>query len=261
MKIHPSALIGKEVQLGEKVEVGPFTVIEGRVTIGEGTKIGARVSIKGRTRIGKNCKIYDGAVIGEEPQHLKYEGEDSEVIIGDRVIIREFVTVHRGTKLDKMKTVVGDDCMLMAYCHVAHDCVLGKGVIMASYSGLSGHCEVGEYAFIGGLSGVHQWVRIGPYAMIGGTSGVVLDVPPFTLAAGPRAELYGINVKGLERRGFTRDRIEKIKRAYKILFKSGLLLKEAIGKLEKHFEGDPDIKMIIDFLQSSKRGIARDAKE
>ncbi len=261
MKIHPTAIIGSEVILEEGVEVGPFTVIEGEVKIGRGTKIGARVSIRGRTTVGEECRIFDGAVIGEEPQHLKYEGEESEVIIGNRVVIREFVTVHRGTKIDRMKTVISDECMLMAYCHVAHDCILGRGVIMASYSGLSGHCDVGEYAFIGGLSGVHQWTRVGAYAMVGGASGVTLDIPPFTMAAGSRAELYGINVKGLERRGFSKERIEKLKRAYKILFKEKILLKDAISKLEKHFEGDEDINLIIDFINSSKRGIARDARE
>jgi len=260
MKIHPSAIVGQEVTLEEGVEIGPFTVIEGKVRIGKNTKIGARVSIRGTTRIGENCRIYDGAVLGEEPQHLKYEGEESEVIVGNNVIIREYVTIHRGTKLDKMKTVIGDECMLMTYCHVAHDCILGKGVIMASYSGLSGHVEVGDYAFIGGLAGVHQWTRVGSYAMVGGMSGVTRDIPPFTLAAGPHAELYGINIKGLERRGFTRERIEAIKKAYKIVFRSGLLLREAIERLKKHFEGNEDIDTLIAFLESSKRGIARDAK-
>ncbi len=260
MKIHPSAIIGKEVFLDEGVEVGPFSIIEGRVRIGKNTKVGARVTIKGNTTIGENCRIYEGAVLGEEPQHLRYEGEESEVIIGDNVIIREYVTVHRGTKLDKMKTVIGNDCMLMTYCHVAHDCILGRGVIMASYSGLSGHVEVGDYAFIGGLAGVHQWTRVGAFAMVGGMSGVTRDIPPFTLASGPHAELYGINVKGLERRGFTRERIEQIKRAYRILFKSGLLIREAIEKLRKHFEGNSDIEELISFIESSKRGIARDAR-
>ncbi len=260
MKIHPSAIVGKEAIIEDGVEIGPFTVIEGKVRIGKNTRIGARVTIKGTTTIGENCRIFDGAVIGEEPQHLRYEGEESEVIIGNDVIIREYVTIHRGTKLDKMKTVVGDQCMLMTYCHVAHDCVLGKGVIMASYAGLSGHVEVGDFAFIGGLAGAHQWARVGAYAMIGGMTGVTRDVPPFTLAFGPHAELYGINVKGLERRGFSRERIDAIKKAYRILFKSDLLLKDAIERLRKYFEGNEDIELMITFIESSKRGIARDAR-
>lgn len=261
MKIHPTAIVGKEVILEEGVEIGPFTTIEGEVRIGKNTKVGARVSIKGRTTIGENCRIYDGAIIGEDPQHLKYQGEDSEVIIGNRVILREYVTIHKGTAIDRMKTIIGDDCMLMAYCHVAHDCVVGKGVIMASYSGLSGHVEVGDYAFIGGLSGVHQWARVGSYAMVGGMTGVGLDIPPFTLASGQHAKLHGINTKGLERRGFSKERIERIKKAYRILFKSDLLLKDAVAKLQKLFEEDEDIKMMIEFLEGTRRGIARHAKD
>ncbi len=259
MRIHPTSIIGGDVKVADDVEIGAFCVIEGDVEIGRGTRIGNRVTIRGKVRIGENCRIYDGAVIGEDPQHLKYEGEESEVIIGKNVIIREYVTIHRGTKIDKMKTVIGDDCMLMAYAHVAHDCVVGRGVIMANCATLGGHVEVGDYAFIGGLSAVHQWARIGSYAMVGGLTGVSLDIPPFTRASGQHALLYGINTVGLQRRGFSKERISVIKKAYRILFRSGLLKKNAIEKLRKEFEGNPDIEMLIKFVETTKRGVAKDA--
>lgn len=259
MKVHPTAIIGDEVKLGRDVEVGAFCVIEGKVEIGDRTKIGNRVTIKGKTKIGENCRIYDGAVIGEEPQHLRYEGEESEVIVGNNVLIREYVTIHRGTKIDKMKTIIGDDVMLMAYSHVAHDCVVGRGVIMANCATLGGHVEVGEYSFIGGLSAVHQWARIGPYSMVGGLTGVSLDIPPFTRASGQHAQLYGVNTLGLQRRGFSSERIAVIKRAYRILFRSNLLKKEAIDILKKEFKDNEDVELLINFIESSKRGVARDA--
>lgn len=259
MRIHPTSIVGEGVRLGEGVEIGPFCLLEGDIEIGRGTKIGSRVTIKGRVRIGENCRIYDGAVIGEEPQHLRYEGEESEVIIGNGVIIREYVTIHRGTKLDKMRTTIGDGCLLMAYSHVAHDCVVGNGVIMANCATLGGHVEVGDYAFIGGLSAVHQWARVGAYAMVGGLSGVSLDIPPFTRASGQHALLYGVNTVGLQRRGFSKERVSIIKKAYRILFRSELLKKDAIERLRKEFEGNEDVETLVRFIETSKRGVARDA--
>ncbi|MDW8066045.1 MAG: acyl-ACP--UDP-N-acetylglucosamine O-acyltransferase [Aquificaceae bacterium] len=258
-KIHPTAVITGDLELGEDVEIGPYTVISGKIKIGKGTKIGARVSIRGTVSIGENCKIYDGAIIGEEPQHLKYSGEESQVIIGNRVIIREYATIHRGTAIGSMKTLVEDDVMLMAYSHVAHDCTVKRGVIMANCATLGGHVEVGEYAFIGGLSAVHQWARVGAYAMVGGLSGVSLDVPPYTIASGQHARLYGINTVGLERRGFSPQTIKILKRAYKILFRSGMLRVQAIEMLLKEYIDVEEVKKLVEFIQTSKRGVARDA--
>ncbi|MCS7278292.1 MAG: acyl-ACP--UDP-N-acetylglucosamine O-acyltransferase [Aquificaceae bacterium] len=258
-KIHPTAVITGDLELGEDVEIGPYTVISGKIKIGKGTKIGARVSIRGTVSIGENCKIYDGAIIGEEPQHLKYSGEESQVIIGNRVIIREYATIHRGTAIGSMKTLVEDDVMLMAYSHVAHDCTVKRGVIMANCATLGGHVEVGEYAFIGGLSAVHQWARVGAYAMVGGLSGVSLDVPPYTIASGQHARLYGINTVGLERRGFSPQTIKILKRAYKILFRSGMLRVQAIEMLLKEYIDVEEVKKLVEFVQTSKRGVARDA--
>ncbi|MCX8060339.1 MAG: acyl-ACP--UDP-N-acetylglucosamine O-acyltransferase, partial [Aquificaceae bacterium] len=237
----------------------PYTVIEGRVRIGAGTRVGARVSIRGRVSIGQNCKIYDGAVIGEEPQHLKYAGEESEVLIGDRVVIREYATVHRGTALGKMKTVIEEDVMLMAYAHVAHDCVVKKGAILANCATLGGHSEVGEYAFLGGLSAVHQWARVGAYSMVGGLSGVSLDIPPYTRAAGHHAHLYGINTVGLERRGFSKEVLNVLKKAYRLLFRSGLLKEEAIKVLLEEYGCYREVVTLTEFIRSSKRGVSRDA--
>ena len=258
-RVHPTAIIKGEVELGEEVEIGPYTIIEGKVIIGDGKKIGARVSIKGKVSIGANCKIHDGAVLGDEPQHLKYAGEESEVIVGNNVIIREYVTIHRGTALDKMKTVIEDGVMLMAYAHVAHDCIVRKGVIMANCATLGGHVEVGEYAFIGGLSAVHQWARVGAYAMVGGLSGVSLDIPPYTRASGQHAHLYGINTIGLERKGFSKETITVLKKAYRILFRSGMLREEAISVLLREYGDYEEIRNLVEFIRTSKRGVARDA--
>ncbi|MEJ5338734.1 MAG: acyl-ACP--UDP-N-acetylglucosamine O-acyltransferase [Aquificaceae bacterium] len=258
-KVHSTAIVKGEVELGADVEVGPYTIIEGKIIIGEGTRIGARVSIRGKVSIGSGCRIYDGAIIGEEPQHLRYAGEESEVVVGNNVIIREYATIHRGTAIDKMKTLIEDDVMLMAYAHVAHDCIVRRGVIMANCATLGGHAEVGEYAFIGGLSAVHQWARVGAYAMVGGLSGVSLDVPPFTRASGQHAHLYGINTVGLERRGFPKDVITALKRAYRILFRSGMLKGEAVELILKEYGEYEEVRRLAEFIRTSKRGTARDA--
>ncbi|WP_448588261.1 acyl-ACP--UDP-N-acetylglucosamine O-acyltransferase [Thermocrinis sp.] len=257
--VHPTAILSGEIELEEGVQIGPYSVLEGNIIIGKETKIGARVSIKGEVRIGNQCRIYDGAVIGEEPQHLRYAGEKTKVVIGDRVIIREYVTIHRGTPFGIGMTVIKDDVMLMAYSHVAHDCVVNKSAILANCATLGGHVEVGEYAFIGGLSAVHQWARVGDYAMVGGVSGVSLDVPPYTRASGQHALLYGINTVGLERRGFPKEKINLLKRVYRILFRSNLLKKEAVEILLREYSEHQEVLKLVEFIQSSKRGIARDA--
>lgn len=259
MKVHPTAVLEGNVELEEDVEIGPYTVLIGEIKIGKGTKIGARVTIKGKVTIGSHCRIYDGAIIGEEPQHLRYGGEPTEVIVGNNVIIREYVTIHRGTAIGIGKTIVEDDVLLMAYSHVAHDCIVRKGVIMANCATLGGHVEVGEYAFIGGLSAVHQWARVGAYAMVGGLSGVSLDIPPYTRASGQHALLYGVNTVGLERRGFTKEQIAIIKKAYRILFRSGMLKKDAIQLLLSEYGHHQEVRKLIEFLQTTKRGVARSA--
>lgn len=261
MKVHSSVLIEGEVEIPEDVEIGAYTVIQGNVKIGKGTKIGNRVTIKGNVTIGENCKIFDGAVIGEAPQHLKYEGEETSVEIGNNVIIREYVTIHRGTKLDKGKTVVGDNVMLMAYSHVAHDCVVGNNVIMANCATLGGHVVVGDYAFIGGLSAVHQWARVGEHAMVGGLTGVSLDIPPYTVASGQHAKLYGINLIGLRRRGFPEEVIKAISKAYRIIFRSPLPRQKALEIVLQELGQYEEVRKMVEFIKSSKRGVARHHKD
>ena len=268
MRVHKTSIIGEGVKLGENVSVGAFSVLEGDIEIGEGTVIGNRVSIKGRVKIGKNCKIYDGAVIGEEPQHLAYKGEDTQVVIGDNVIIREYVTVHRGTALDKGKTIIGNNCMLMAYSHVAHDCVLGDNVIMANCATLAGHVEIGNNVFMGGLSAVQQKTRVGSYVMIGGLTGVNKHVPPFTKAAGNHVQLYGINTIGLGRAGFSKEEIGILKRAYAILFKRSNTLEEGIREIkDSPLAANKWVMELVEFIErirsnkGDKIGIASDGKK
>jgi len=258
-KIHPTAILMGEIELEEEVEIGPYSILEGRIKVGRGTKIGARVSIRGNVEIGRECKIYDGAIIGEEPQHLKYAGEETKVSIGDRVIVREYATIHRGTPFGTGITIIESDVMLMAYAHVAHDCIVRRYAILANCATLGGHVEVGEYAFIGGLSAVHQWARVGDHAMVGGVSGVSLDIPPFTRASGQHAVLYGINTIGLERRGFSKETISVLKRVYRILFRSNLLKSEAIEKVLEEYSGYREVLKLVEFIKGSKRGVARDA--
>ncbi len=259
-KIHSTSIVSKEAEIAEDVEIGPFTVIEGKVKIGKGTKVGSRVTIKGNTTIGEGCRIYDGAIIGEEPQHLRYKGEETEVIIGNRVIVREYVTIHRGTAIGIEKTVVEDEVMLMAYSHVAHDCIVRKGVIMANCSALAGHVEVGEYTFIGGLSAVQQWRKIGRFCMIGGLTGVTKDIPPFTIASGQHAKLYGINIKGLKNRGFDEKVISALKHAYIELFKKENPLKESIQKVREEFGNIKEVEEFLEFIEKSEQGVPKDAK-
>lgn len=255
-----TSIVSSKANVGLNVEIGEFCIIEDGVTIGNNVKIKNRVLIRTGTILKDNVKIYDGAIIGEEPQHLKDNGEGSIVEVGENTIIREYVTIHKGTTFDKKKTIIGSNVLLMAYSHVAHDCVVKDGVIMANCATLGGHVEVGEYAFIGGLSAAHQHTKIGAYAMVGGLSGVSLDIPPFTRGAGPHAKLYGINTIGLQRRGFSKEDIDIIRHAYKILFRSNKLRKDAIEEILNLYQDNKYAMMLVDFIKSSERGIAREEK-
>ncbi|MFP3294436.1 MAG: acyl-ACP--UDP-N-acetylglucosamine O-acyltransferase [Hydrogenobaculum sp.] len=255
-----TSIISPKAEIGLNVEIGEFCIIEDDVKIGNNVKIKNKVLIRKGTIIKDNVKIYDGAIIGEDPQHLKDNGEGSIVEIGENTIIREYVTIHRGTTFDKKKTTIGANVFLMAYTHVAHDCVVKDGVIMANCATLGGHVEVGEYAFIGGLSAAHQHTKIGAYAMVGGLSGVSLDIPPFVKAAGPHAKLFGINTIGLERRGFSKEDIEIIKHVYKIIFRSQKLKKDAIEEVLSLYKDNKYALMFVDFIKNSKRGVAREER-
>lgn len=249
--VHPGA------EIGEGVKIGPYSVIGEQVKIGDGTVIESHVVLEGWTEIGKGCRIYPFSSIGTPPQDITYAGEKTMVKVGDQNIIREYTTIHRGTKKGGGETVVGSHNYIMAYVHIAHDCHVGSHIIMANAATLGGHIRVEDHAVIGGLTGIHQFVRIGMYAMVGACSAVSLDVPPFVSAVGNRATLYGLNLVGLKRQGFSRERIGNIKKAYNILFRSKLSLKEAIAKIEDEISDSEDVKRMIEFINGTKRGICR----
>ena len=236
------------------MEIGAYTVIEADVKVGENCWIGNHVNLRSGARVGKRCKIYHSAVIGEIPQDLKFEGEESTAILGDDVIIREFVTVNRGTKA-LGKTTVGNKSYLMAYVHVAHDCTIGKNVIMANAINMGGHVEIGDWAILGGGVLVHQFTKIGVHVMIGGGYRAVQDVPPYIMAAGEPLKFSGINAIGLRRRGFSGDTRMKIKEAYRLLFRSGINSDEALKTMADSFPSSPEIQEIISFVQKSERGL------
>jgi len=256
--IHPAALIDPKAEISEGVEIGPYSVIEKDVSVGEGTRIGPHVVIREGTQIGKGCQIFQFASIGEAPQFLGYKGEKTSLQIGNHNVIREFATLHRGTVKGGGRTVIGNDNFFMAYSHVAHDCQIGNQVVMANGATLGGHILIEDHAIIGGLAAVHQFCRIGAHAILSGLTGVSQDVPPYMLAAGSRAKLYGLNTVGLKRHQFSEQTIRALKKAYRIIFRSGLTLEKAVKAVE---EDDisliPEVRHLLDFIQHSKRGISR----
>jgi len=256
--IHPTAIIDPEAEIGEGVDIGPYSVIEKGVSIDEGTKIGPHVVIREGTQIGKGCQIFQFASIGEAPQFLGYKGEKTFLQIGDQNIIREFVTLHRGTVKGGGKTVIGNESFFMAYSHVAHDCQIGNQVILANGATLAGHILIEDYATVGGLAAIHQYCRVGTHAFIGGVSGVLLDIPPYTKAQGDRAKLFGLNTIGLKRAKFSEETLKALKKAYRIIFRSSLTLEKAIKRLgEDEISQTPEVQHLLDFIQHSKRGITR----
>ncbi|TLY13084.1 MAG: acyl-ACP--UDP-N-acetylglucosamine O-acyltransferase [Nitrospirae bacterium] len=258
MEIHPTAVIHPGAELAQDVVIGPFSVVGEHVKIGRGTRLVSHVYVEGWTEIGERCQIYPYASIGTPPQHLQYKGEPTRVVIGHDNILREYVTVNRGTVPGGGVTTIGHHNFLMAYVHVAHDCYLGNHLIMANAATLAGHITIGDYAIIGGLVGIHQYVRVGAYVMIGGCSAVGRDVPPFMRAAGGyRAQLYGVNSIGLKRQGFSNERIAVLKRAYEMLFRSGHRMAEAIKRARDEFRDHADVMELIASLDGSKRGICR----
>jgi UDP-N-acetylglucosamine acyltransferase len=252
----PLAYVNPQAKVAKNVVIEPFVTIDKNVVIGEGTWIGPNVTIMEGARIGKNCKIYPGAVISAPPQDLKYNGEETTVIIGDNTTIREFVTINRGTKAN-METVVGSNCLLMAYVHVAHDCVIGNNCILANAATLAGHINIDDWAIIGGLSAVHQFVNIGAHTMISGGSLVRKDVPPFTKSAREPLSYVGINSIGLRRRGFTSEKIKDIQDIYRIIFLKGLNTSQAIDMIEAEISATPERDEILSFISRSSRGIMK----
>ncbi|HDQ41009.1 MAG TPA: acyl-ACP--UDP-N-acetylglucosamine O-acyltransferase [Desulfonatronum sp.] len=256
--IHATALVDPGAQLGQDVVVGPFCVIEADVVIGDKTRVDAQARIHSHTRIGADCHVHSFAFVGGDPQHLKYQGEPTLLEIGDRNIIREFTTLHRGTVDGGGVTSVGSDCLLMAYTHIAHDCLVGDHVIMANAATLGGHVQVGSKVVLGGLCAVHQFVRIGDYAFIGGKAGISLDIPPYMIATGTPAKLYGPNMIGLKRQGFSQQALAEIEKAYKIIWRSGKKRQEAIAEVAQSYQDSVEVAFLLNFLQNSTRGVSTD---
>ncbi len=255
--IHATAIISKEARLARDVRVGPYSVVGAGVEIAAGCSLGSHVTVGGPTSIGENNSIFQFASIGAPPQDLKYAGEDTRLEIGTGNTIREFATLNRGTVGGGGTTRVGDNCLLMAYSHVAHDCTLGDGVVMANAATLAGHVTIEDYGIVGGLAAIHQHVRIGSSAILGGGAMATLDVPPFCMAAGDRARLQGLNVVGLRRRGLSEDSIRKLRKAYRTLFQSSLRLSDAVAELVHDRSSSPEVGQLLDFVESSERGICR----
>ena len=257
-EIHPTAILNPKAEIDEGVVIGPFCIIGEGVRIKRGTKLISSVVIEGDTEIGENCIIYPFTSIGLPPQDLKYKGEKTGVKIGNDNIIREYGTVHRASIGGDGITTIGDKNFLMAYVHIAHDCKIGSHIILANAATLAGHVVVEDYAIISGLTAIHQFTRIGAYAMVGGFSGVGQDVPPYTIASGARAKLFGLNTIGLKRHGFSDAKINHLKKAYKILFREKRTLKDAIKKIQEDLSCTDEIKHLIDFIQQKNaRGICR----
>ncbi len=252
----PLAYVHPQAKVAKNVVIEPFVNIEKNVEIGESTWIGSNVTIMEGARIGKNCRIFPGAVIAATPQDLKYEGEETTVRIGNNTTIREFVTIHRGTKAN-IETVIGDNCLLMAYVHVAHDCVIGNSVILANAATLAGHITIDDYAIVNGLAAVQQFIRIGAHCYISGGAMVRKDVPPFSKAAREPLSYVGINSIGLRRRGFTNDRINAIQDIYRYIYLKGYNVSQAVSIIEADFPATPDRDEILTFIQKSTSGIMK----
>ncbi|MCK4404767.1 MAG: acyl-ACP--UDP-N-acetylglucosamine O-acyltransferase [candidate division Zixibacteria bacterium] len=256
MDIHPTAIIHKDVKLADDVCVGPFSIINEGAEIGGGTEIGSHVLIDSGTIIGRNCKIHHGAVLGTLPQDLKFQGEKTFVTVGDDTVIREYATINRGTEY-RGKSVVGKDCFIMAYAHIAHDCLLGDHVILANSVNLAGHIEIGDFAIIGGVVPVHQFVKIGAHSIVGGGFRVQKDVCPYALVAGYPLKTTGLNRIGLQRRGFSEKTMQILEKTFRVLFKSKLNTSQAIERIKTEVELVPEVQTILDFIVKSERGIIK----
>lgn len=256
-KIHETALVDSRAELGSDVEIGAYSIIGPKVRVGKGTRIKSHVVIEGNTTLGEGNAIFQFASVGSAPQDLKYKGEDSQLVIGNHNIIREFVSLNPGTMGGGMVTRIGDRNLLMMYCHIAHDCLLGSHNIIANGATLGGHVVIEDYIIVGGLVGIHQFVRVGTGAILGAGSMVSKDIPPYCNATGDRAELRGLNLEGLKRRGFGKEKIAILKKSYRIIFQSGLRTKDALREVRRKFPESPEAEQMAGFIERSQRGICR----
>lgn len=257
MAIHPTAVVEPGAKVDPSCEVGPYAVVGPDVVLGPGNVLFAHAIVKGHTTLGAGNRVFSHAVLGEIPQDLKYGGEPTRLVVGDRNTFRECATVNLGTAGGGGVTTIGDGCLFMAYSHVGHDCTIGDGAIIANSVALAGHIVLEDHVHISGLAAAHQFTRIGRLAFVSGLTGVAMDVPPYCTVAGSRAELAGLNAVGMQRAGMTEDQVGRVKQAYKILFRSNLGLAEAMAQLERELGGHPEIAHFIRFLKGSQRGITR----
>ncbi|MBI9089138.1 MAG: acyl-ACP--UDP-N-acetylglucosamine O-acyltransferase [Desulfobacterium sp.] len=255
--IHPTAIIDPGAEIDSNVTIGPYAIVKNDVRIGAGTEIGPHATIDEYVTIGPDCRIFQYASVGGAPQDLKYHGEKTYLNIGRATIIREFVTINRGTEFGGGYTEVGEENYLMAYTHIAHDCKTGNRVILANNSTLAGHIEVGDNVTVGGLVAIHQFVKIGDFAYIGGKSAVTKDIPPYVIAAGDRATLHGLNNVGLKRNQFPKSTLQELKKAYRIVFRIGLTVKQAAERVRAEVDQIPEVINFMTFIQESNRGVTR----
>lgn len=255
--IHPTAIIDPSARIDKNVTIGPYSIVSSDVVIGAGTTIGPHTTIDKYVTIGENCQIFQYASIGAAPQDLKFHGEKTNLVIGSNTIIREFVTINRGTEFGGGITEVGEENYLMAYTHIAHDCKTGKRVILANNSTLAGHIILGDNVTVGGLVAIHQFVQVGDFAYIGGKSAVTKDIPPYVIAAGDRATLHGLNNVGLKRNNFSDTTLKELKKTYRIFFRIGLTVKQASERVKAEVDQTPEVLNFINFIVQSNRGITR----
>lgn len=254
--IHPTAIVSPKAELGDNISIGPFSIVEDDVKIGDNCEIKSSALLADGTVLGKGVKIFHGAAIGSAPQDLKFGGEKTKAIVGDGTTIREFVTFNRGTKYHN-RSECGKNCLIMAYAHIAHDCLIGDNVIMANSVNLAGHVEIDDFAILGGILPVHQFVKIGAHSMIGGGYRVQQDVIPYALVGGYPLRVVGVNKIGLSRRGFTDETIKTLHKAFRMLFHSELNTTQAVEKIKSEMEIIPELQKVLDFISSSKRGIIK----
>lgn len=257
MSIHPTAQVHPGAVIGADVTIGPFSIVDEEVRIGDGCAIAEHVVIRKHTTLGARVRVFPFAVVGEEPQHMKFKGETTYVTVGDDTVIRESVTIHRGTAEGSGRTIVGKNCLIMAYCHVAHDCVVGDHVIMANAVQLAGHAVLEDYVFLGGISAVTQFCRVGRHSYVGGCSILRKDLAPFLVGKGNEFEVQGINAVGLTRRGYSAEAVSRLRSLYRIFFRQHLTVSQAIERVSVELGDAEEVRLFVDFVKGSKRGIIR----
>jgi UDP-N-acetylglucosamine acyltransferase len=253
-QIHPTAIVASDAQFGDGVEIGPFAIVGPQVTVGRGSRVAARAILEQNVRLGEDCRVGTGSILGGAPQDLKYAGEETWVEIGDGTTIREYCTINRGTTQSRV-TRLGKHCLVMTYVHIAHDCHIGERVILTNGVQLAGHVTIDQCAIISGLTPVHQFVKIGAYAFIGGMSRVTKDVPPYTKAVGNPMKLYGLNAVGLQRHGFSAETVAELKKAYRLFFRSGLNISQALERARAELTPLPEVETFLTFIEASARGV------